>query len=188
MMPVPSDRLGHDSTELEALVPAYLLLCRQLDSVLGYNEPFTMALSDFNLDQEFYQFLNPPLNYPYKFLRVDGHPIANSWPKIGADFYKLLDSRRAKWTSIDPVSFANAGEKTPFCKLLIWISVKHKTLIFDDAVVATNAVKDILRIRLPQYEVAFRESEVTQSAGPKLLSFTPSSTPSPNIANLSRPR
>ena len=43
-----------------------------------------------------------------------GHPIAHSWFKIGTDIYKSLDSRGVKWTSIDPVTFANAGEKTPF--------------------------------------------------------------------------
>jgi hypothetical protein len=107
---------------------------------------------------------------------VYGHPIAGSWIKIGAEIYKSLDSRSVKWTSIDPVAFANAGEKTPFCPLLMWIGVKHETLDFDDAVAAANAIKDILsQAGFPDIEVAFRESEVTYSvhAGPKLLPFNP---------------
>ena len=59
---------------------------------------------------------------------VYGHPIAGSWLKIGTGIYELLDSRGVKWTSIDPVTFANAGEKTPFSQLLMWIGVKYKTL------------------------------------------------------------
>lgn len=31
------------------------------------------------------------------------------------------------WTSIEPVLFANAREKKPFCPLLIWVGVKPKT-------------------------------------------------------------
>ncbi|EJC98231.1 uncharacterized protein FOMMEDRAFT_62329, partial [Fomitiporia mediterranea MF3/22] len=39
---------------------------------------------------------------------VYSHPIADSWLKIGTDIYKFLDSHNIKWTSIDPVGFANA--------------------------------------------------------------------------------
>jgi len=114
---------------------------------------------------------------------VYGHPIADSWFKIGTDIYKSLDSRGVKWTSIDPVTFANAGEKTPFCRLLMWIGVKHKTLSFDDAVAATDAIKGILSLAgFPEIEVAFRESEVTHSVGgPKLLPFNPLFDPIPEF-------
>ncbi|KAG7451368.1 uncharacterized protein BT62DRAFT_916395 [Guyanagaster necrorhizus] len=106
---------------------------------------------------------------------VYGHPIAGSWLKIGTDIYKSLDSRGIMWTSIDPVAFANAKEKTPFCPLLMWIGVKHKTLPFDVAVAAADAIKVILSLAgFPEIEVAFRESEVTHSVGgPKLLPFNP---------------
>ncbi|KAG8893234.1 hypothetical protein FRB99_002117, partial [Tulasnella sp. 403] len=114
---------------------------------------------------------------------IYGHPIADSWLKIGADIYKLLDSRNVKWTSIDPVAFANAGEKTPFCPLLMWIGVRHETLLFDDAVAAARSIKDILsQAGFPDIEVAFRESEVTHSvAGPKLLPFNPLTDPIPEF-------
>lgn len=110
---------------------------------------------------------------------IYGHPIADSWLKIGTDIYKLLDSRSVKWTSIDPVAFANAGEKTPFCPLLIWIGVRHKTLLFDDAVAAAKSIKDILsQAGFPDIEVAFRESEVTHSV---LLPFKPLFDPIPEF-------
>ncbi|KAG0128864.1 hypothetical protein HOY82DRAFT_621389 [Tuber indicum] len=111
---------------------------------------------------------------------VYGHPIANDWLKIGTDIYQALDALGVKWTSIDPVAFADAGEKTPFCPLLVWIGVKHETLAFEAAMTAADAVKHILcQAGFPKIEVAFRESEVTRSlGGPKLLSETPSETPS----------
>ncbi|KAG8906166.1 hypothetical protein FRC01_008107 [Tulasnella sp. 417] len=111
------------------------------------------------------------------------HPIAGSWLKIGTDIYKFLDSCSVMWTSIDPVAFANAGEKKPFCTLLIWIGVKQETLLFDAAVAAADVIKRILTVAgFPEIEVAFRESEVTHSvaqAGPKLFSFNPLDDPIP---------
>ena len=105
---------------------------------------------------------------------VYGHPIAASWPDIGTDIYQLLDSRSVLWTSIDPVAFANAGEKKPFCPLLIWIGVKPN-LLYGDAVAAANAIKGVLsQAGFPNIEVAFRESEVTRFvSGPKLLPLDP---------------
>lgn len=104
---------------------------------------------------------------------VYGHPIAGSWRKIGTEISKYLDSCSVMWTSIDPVAFANAGEKIPFCPFLVWIGVKHDTLLFDNAVAAANAIKAILTSAgFPEIEVAFRESEVTRSiGGPKLHPF-----------------
>ena len=42
-----------------------------------------------------------------------------AWPKIDMNIYKSPNSRSVMWTSIDPFSFANAKEKTPFCSLSI---------------------------------------------------------------------
>ena len=112
-----------------------------------------------------------------------GHPIANDWLRIGTDIYQALDALGIKWTSIDPVAFADAGEKAPFCPLLVWIGVKHETLAFEAAVAAADAVKDILRqAGFPNIEVAFRESEVRRSlSGPKLFSFDPLVDPIPEF-------
>ena len=90
---------------------------------------------------------------------VHGHHITHSWLKIGREICELLDSRSVKWTSVDPVAFANIGEKTPFCPFLLWIGVKPRTLSFDEAVAAADAVKVILsQAGFDDIEVAFRES------------------------------
>lgn len=114
---------------------------------------------------------------------IYGHPIAGSCLKVGTDIYKLLDSRRVRWTSIDPVAFSNAGEKTPFCPLLVWIGVRHETLLSDDAGAAAKSIKDIpSQAGFPDIKVAFRESEVTRSvAGPK-LPFNPLTNPIPEFS------
>ncbi|PWW76384.1 hypothetical protein C7212DRAFT_357329 [Tuber magnatum] len=114
---------------------------------------------------------------------VYGHRIANKWLDIGTEIYTALDTLGVKWTSIDPVAFANAGEKMSFCPLLIWIGVKHETLTYQAAVTAANTVKDILfQAGFPNLEVAFRESEVIRSVGgPKLLPFHPLIDPIPEF-------
>jgi hypothetical protein len=106
---------------------------------------------------------------------VYNHRIAGTWIAIGTKIYRFLNSCSVNWNSIDPVAFANAGEKTPFCPLLMWIGVVRKTLSYDNAVDVANAIKGILgQAGFPEIEVAFRESEVTRSgSGPKLLSFNP---------------
>ncbi|KAI5804629.1 hypothetical protein DFH27DRAFT_384356 [Peziza echinospora] len=106
---------------------------------------------------------------------VYGHPITSAWHTVGTALYQALDACGVKWTSIDPVAFANAGERTPFCPLLMWIGVQHGTLGFGAAVAAADAVKAVLqRAGYPEIEVAFRMSEVTCFArGPKLLPFKP---------------
>ncbi|EJC98230.1 uncharacterized protein FOMMEDRAFT_137152 [Fomitiporia mediterranea MF3/22] len=64
----------------------------------------------------------------------------------------------------------------------MWIGVKHKTLVFDNAVAAAITIKDILsQAGFPDIEVAFRESEVTHSAGLKLLPFNPLVDPIPDF-------
>lgn len=48
---------------------------------------------------------------------------------------------------------------SPFCPLLVWIGVKPRTLSFDEAVAAADAVKVILsQAGFDDFEVAFRES------------------------------
>ncbi|PWW76389.1 hypothetical protein C7212DRAFT_357331 [Tuber magnatum] len=128
---------------------------------------------------------NGPEGQPYirEARPVYGHPIANNWLAIGTEIYKALDTLGVKWTSIDPVAFANAGEKISFCPLLMWIGVKHETLTYEAAVTAANTVKDILfQAGFPKLEVAFRESEVMRSVGgPKLLPFDPLIDPIPEF-------
>ncbi|KAF8599367.1 hypothetical protein BDV93DRAFT_497846 [Ceratobasidium sp. AG-I] len=107
---------------------------------------------------------------------VYGHDIGSTWVSTGQLIYKSLDSMGVKWTSIDPLAYANEGEATPFCPFIVSIGVQPQSLLFDDAVAAADGVKRILaKAGFPDIEVAFVESTVTRSiaAGPKLLSFDP---------------
>jgi len=107
---------------------------------------------------------------------VYGHAIGPIWCSIGKRVYQYLDSISVKWTSINPLAYANAGEAKPFCSLILSIGVKPHSLLYDAAVAATTVIKEILaNAGFPEIEVAFVESIVTRSvrAGPKLLSFDP---------------
>ncbi|KAG7094922.1 hypothetical protein E1B28_005728 [Marasmius oreades] len=104
------------------------------------------------------------------------HTIGRTWLSIGRRIYHELDSIGIKWTSINPLAYADAGEAKPFCSLILSIGVKPHSLQYDAAVTAANVVKKILdEAGFPTIEVAFVESVVTRSvaAGPKLLSFDP---------------
>ncbi|KIM40674.1 hypothetical protein M413DRAFT_166159 [Hebeloma cylindrosporum] len=99
------------------------------------------------------------------------HPIGRTWLSIGNHD---LDSIGVKWTSIDPVADADAGEAKPFCFLIIFVGVKPHSLLYDPAVAAAVVVKQIfVDADFRAIEVAFVESKVTRSVatGPKLLSF-----------------
>jgi hypothetical protein len=104
------------------------------------------------------------------------HDIGHTWLSIGKRIYHGLDSIGVKWTSINPLAYADAGKAKPFCSLILYIGVKPYYLTYDAAVAAATIVKDILtEAGFPTIEVAFVESVVTRSvaARPKLLSFDP---------------
>ncbi|ETW81115.1 hypothetical protein HETIRDRAFT_320152, partial [Heterobasidion irregulare TC 32-1] len=99
--------------------------------------------------------------------------MQDRWLEIGQLIYKHLDSRDVEWSSIDPVRFAEAG-KEEVSVLHLWIGVIPRTLAFGAAKEVAKGCEDILiREGFPDVEVAFRDSVVTQSVGPKLLSFIP---------------
>ncbi|KAJ3729823.1 hypothetical protein C8R42DRAFT_559329, partial [Lentinula raphanica] len=39
---------------------------------------------------------------------VYDHPMQDNWPEIGERLYTLLDDNESRWTSIDPLAFAEA--------------------------------------------------------------------------------
>ncbi|RPD53158.1 hypothetical protein L226DRAFT_42836 [Lentinus tigrinus ALCF2SS1-7] len=87
------------------------------------------------------------------------------WFDIAEAIYLSLNSIKVKWTTIDAVSYAHAGEAKPFCPLIISIGVRSGTLLYDDAKRAAVVVKEILaNAGFPDIEVAFLESEVADSA------------------------
>jgi len=107
--------------------------------------------------------------------------MQDRWLEIGQLIYEHLDSRNVEWSSIDPVRFAEAG-KEEVRALYLWIGVIPGTLAFEAARAAAEGCKDILaREGFPDVEIAFRESVVTHSVGPKLLSFDPSVDPVPEL-------
>jgi hypothetical protein len=112
------------------------------------------------------------------------HAIGRTWLSIGRRICHDLDSIGVKWTSINPLAYANAGEAKPFCPLILSIGVQPRSLLYDAAVAAAAVVKNILAdAGFPAIEVAFVESVVTRSvaAGPKLLSFDPILDPVPTL-------
>ncbi|KIO20232.1 hypothetical protein M407DRAFT_30084 [Tulasnella calospora MUT 4182] len=99
---------------------------------------------------------------------VGYHPIQEVWDSLGVTIYKYLDSQGIMWSSIDPVRFAEQGGIAG--PLHLWIGIEPKTLSFDLAVTAAHHCKEILtEHKFGDVEIAFRESTVTRSVGPRLL-------------------
>ncbi|KAJ4501282.1 hypothetical protein C8R41DRAFT_892481 [Lentinula lateritia] len=109
---------------------------------------------------------------------VHGHPIQPVWLELGQRVYKLLDEMGVRWTSIDPLAFAEAGKKS-FSPLLLWIGVVPGSLQYKLANTAAEAVTKLISdAGFSGVEIGFRESIVTPSlAGPKMLSFDPFKDP-----------
>ncbi|KAI0056985.1 hypothetical protein BV25DRAFT_1831617 [Artomyces pyxidatus] len=104
------------------------------------------------------------------------HAIGRTWLSIGKRICDDLDSTGVKWTSVNPLAYADAGQAEPFCPFILSIGVQPRSLLYDAAVAAAAVVKTILAdAGFPAIEVAFVESVVSRSAaaGPKLLSFDP---------------
>ncbi|KAJ3727086.1 hypothetical protein C8R42DRAFT_717906 [Lentinula raphanica] len=102
------------------------------------------------------------------------HRITENWLDIGNDICTLLDDKKVRWTSVDPVSFADKG-KEPFCQLLLWIGVEPASLSYEDAKNAADAIERLLSVNgFPSIQIAFRESIVTRSvSGPRMLNLDP---------------
>ena len=113
---------------------------------------------------------------------VYGHAIGVTWLSIGQRICDKLDSMGVRWTCLNPLAYANTGEVKPFCPLILSIGVTPGSLLYDVAVIAASAVKNILaEACFDTIEVAFVEWVVTRSNGPKLLSFDPLLDDVPNL-------
>ena len=107
---------------------------------------------------------------------VHDHPITSSWPKILRDADAYLNARGIKCTTITGFGFANVGEKTPFCPLLVTIGVPPMTIAFEEAKTAAEHVKGTIlsQAGFPDIDVAVREWTTSLSGrGPKLPSLNP---------------
>lgn len=60
------------------------------------------------------------------------HPIASIWHKLGWQIYKYFDSVDLKWTTINPVCFAEVSTREPG-PLCLWVGVMPGTLTHKDA-------------------------------------------------------
>jgi hypothetical protein len=102
------------------------------------------------------------------------------WPTLGKQVYDFLDSLEVKWSTIDPVRFAEEGKEAG--PLHLWVGVVPRTLSFKDAKAAADGCKKILAdAQFPDIEIAFRESVFTRSTGPQLLDHDPSVDPIADI-------
>ena len=103
---------------------------------------------------------------PREVRQIFGHPIGDVWRTLGQQLYEFLDSLEVKWSTIDPVRFAEqGGEIGP---LYLWVGVDPGSLSIELAKAAAVGCKKILAdAQFPDVEIAFRESVVTR--GPQLL-------------------
>ncbi|KAH9009672.1 hypothetical protein EDB83DRAFT_452123 [Lactarius deliciosus] len=111
---------------------------------------------------------------------VCNHPIQAVWHTVGGQVYKFLDSIEVKWSTIDPVRFAEeGGEAGP---LYLWVGVDPRSLSLEGAKVAAVGCKRILAdAQFPDVEIAFRESIFARSIGPQLLDHTLSIDPTADL-------
>ncbi|KAL5478231.1 hypothetical protein ACEPAI_2415 [Sanghuangporus weigelae] len=108
------------------------------------------------------------------------HAIVSVWHQLGEQIYKYFDSRELKWTSIDPVRFAEV-EKEPG-PLFLWVGVMPGTLSHNDAEDAAVRCKEILlEYKIVDIEIAFRESIFTRFSGPQLLDHVSSVDPTADV-------
>lgn len=108
------------------------------------------------------------------------HPIADVWRELGRQVYEYFDSVNVKWTSIDPVRFAEVAEVgTGVSPLFLWVGVMPKTLSRRDAKEAAVGCKKILaESQIFDVEVAFgcRSSPGLLVSSPSLLVRSSSNT------------
>jgi hypothetical protein len=74
---------------------------------------------------------------------IYGHPMQATWRELGERVHTLLHNKEVRWTSMDPLAFAEAG-KTMFSPLLIWIGVEPKSLAYELANTVAEAVTFLL--------------------------------------------
>lgn len=110
------------------------------------------------------------------------HPIAQVWRKLGRQIYEYFDAIGIKWTSIDPVRFAEVNKDAG--PLFIWVGVMPQTLSRKDAENAAIRCKHILeQFQITGVEIAFRESTFTRFTGPQLLNYEPARDPINAVKN-----
>ncbi|PBK75246.1 hypothetical protein ARMSODRAFT_929310 [Armillaria solidipes] len=115
-----------------------------------------------------------PEAYPTrKELRAVGnHALEEVWEgNLAPELHALLDSMEVKWTSTDVVRIGNAKESS--APVILWIGVMPASLSDNDGVDVASRCRELLvKFDIADVDVEIRESVVTRSAGPKLLTST----------------
>ncbi|TFK74186.1 hypothetical protein BDN72DRAFT_104242 [Pluteus cervinus] len=111
------------------------------------------------------------------------HAIAPIWHELGKRIYTYFDSVELKWTSIDPVRFAEQHKEPG--PLFLWVGVMPSTLSRGDAKDAAVRCKEILlEYEIHDVEIAFRESvfrRFNRRLGPQLLHHVDSFDPTADL-------
>ena len=107
---------------------------------------------------------------------IHGHPIMSSWVGIVRSVEAFLKEQGQGFTAIMGFGWANAGDKTPFCPLLVTIGVVPKTVAFEDAKTAADYVKSGILGQAGFRDIDVAVWEFTTSfsgVGPRLPSLHP---------------
>ncbi|KAH9964116.1 hypothetical protein BC827DRAFT_1265926 [Russula dissimulans] len=114
---------------------------------------------------------------------VGNHPLTEVWEgNLALKLHTFLDSMEVMWTSTDVVRIGVAGEYP--VPVILWIGVMPGSLSHDDGTdVASKCQELLIEYDITDVNVELRESVVTRSARPKLLTVTSpySSDPIPDI-------
>lgn len=75
---------------------------------------------------------------------IHGHPIQRVWRETVWAIVGVLDARGVEWSTVDPLAYANAGEKALVCEFVVVVGVRPGSLVYEDAVAAAHAVEAVL--------------------------------------------
>lgn len=109
-------------------------------------------------------------DYKTKELHVVGdHAIKDVWEdKLGPRLHDLLEMTKVQWTSLDVVRIKTSGETQ--APIVLWIGVMPTTLSGEDGANVAFKCQGLLgEYNINDIDVEIRESIVTRSSSPKLL-------------------
>ena len=115
-----------------------------------------------------------PEAYPrLKELRIVGsHEISKVWEdNLALKVHAILDENGVDWSSTDVVRVGYVDE--PYGNVILWIGVRPGSLSYEVGInVAHQCKKVLLDHAISDIDVEIRQSEIIQSAGPRLLQPT----------------
>jgi len=149
-----------------------------------YGLPSRPTFVASTIDEVWASPTGPEAYTPIKMLRAVGeHKIVELWEADIADqVIARLTAMNVDWTSLDVVRIGIVGESS--APIILWIGVVPKSLSGEDGrTVAFDARKILYKNGIQDIEVEIRESCVSKSVGPKLLTPVLSSNPLAAVAD-----